>query len=684
MEEIYKNHEFLVLAGCGGGKNEVFEKLSEQLQKKTTLINVAYTNVLGWKEAVERVRGDDRFNGKKSGSQEASQWLEETYGPSPGKTLMGFHQILRALEMDVVETVLFMDPAPMFPCGFKPPNADEDMEDFVERLCEERGVKVVRVHDVDSTTRMFMCHTGGIAAYLHYSVDPELFEAEEEEVASALFDDDVTNVTEQLGLEDVFGDDDSLNKTSSSSSEKKKKKPRVVNVSEVVDDDIDDFFGDDDCFGFNVSRTPSPKPAKKPKKKKKPKEKLPPGKDNVNLVFCGHVDAGKSTTVGHLLVQMKEIDEREVERMKKQDRADRAFAHLLDTDEEERTRGVTVECGYRVFESTSRHYTIVDAPGHMQFVTNFTAGANQGDIAVLLLSARANEFEDGWISGGTKEHCRLVRAFGMSKIVLAVNKMDTCGWSQDRYTEIVSTTTRFLKKHLGFDAKYVYSVPISGFQGLNLTQPADVCAPWNSTCLLDTLNKVKVKHKKLSKQPNLRVTVNSRKQEGKSVEVVGRVESGVLRVGDRVVVAPEGSTAKVSSILANEKSKTEYARPGDQVIFTLKGLDADDFRPGSLVCHLHHTCTPTTEITANIEMMKDTLVLPGFQCFFHAHSTVAPCEVVMVAQGSLKKEHDGCEVQLRFTRPVAVEVAKQWKRLGCFVLRDQDTTVAIGKILKKN
>merc|ERR1712110_832015 len=137
----------------------------------------------------------------------------------------------------------------------------------------------------------------------------------------------------------------------------------------------------------------------------------------------------------------------------------------------------------------------------MQFVTNFTAGANQGDIAVLLLSARANEFEDGWISGGTKEHCRLVRAFGMSKIVLAVNKMDECQWSQNRYQEIVSTASRFLSKHLGFDDKNIRAVPISGFHGDNLTQPADICSTWNSTCLLDVLNEIKVKHKKLSKQP---------------------------------------------------------------------------------------------------------------------------------------------------------------------------------------
>lgn len=663
LEETYKNHEFLVLAGCGGGKNEVFEKLSEQLQKKTTLLNVAYTNLMGWQEAVERVRGDERFSGYHSGTEEAAKWLDEAYGPSPGKTLMGFSQILKALDMDVVKSIILMDPAPACPQGFHLTTADEDVEDYVERLCEERGVKMVRVRDVDSSTHMFAAHTGGIAAYLHYQVDPELFEEQEEEVmpAESMFEHE-ENVS-ALDLDDVFGD---MNVSSSPPKQ------------EAVNDD-DDLFGDDG-FGFNVSRTPSSSPEKPKKKKKKPK--LPPGKDNVNLVFCGHVDAGKSTTVGHLLVQMNEIDEREVERMKKQNRADRAFAHLLDTDEEERTRGVTVECGYRTFDSASRNYTIVDAPGHMQFVTNFTAGANQGDVAVLLLSARANEFEDGWISGGTKEHCRLVRAFGMSKIVLAVNKMDACEWSQKRFEEIVATTSRFLTKHLGFDPKHVRAVPISGFHGLNLTQLSD-CAPWNTTCLLDTLNEIKVKHKKLSKQPNLRVTVNNRKQEGKSVEVTGRVESGVLTVGDRVVVAPEGCTGKVTALTSNEL-KSDYARPGDQVVLTLKGVSADDFTPGSLLCCPNHVCTSTTELTVNIELMKDTLVLPGFQCFFHAHSIVAPCEVSFVAHGSLKKEHDGCEVRLRFAHPVAVEEAKQWKRLGCFVLRDQDATVALGKVLSKN
>merc|ERR1719197_1014284 len=227
--------------------------------------------------------------------------------------------------MDLVKTVLLTEPAPAFPPGFSASKEDEDMEDYVERLCEERGVGLVRVHDVDKTTRMFLCHTGGIAAYLHYEVDPQLFE-EEEEVVSAEKGD--VNVSADLGLDDVFGDD-SFGTPSSSPDKKtgkkkkpKKKKKKSKKVSEA--DAFDDFFGDDDGFGgLNVSRTTPSSSPEKPKKTKTKKPKLPPGKDNVNLVFCGHVDAGKSTTVGHLLVQMKEIDEREVERMKKQDRADR-------------------------------------------------------------------------------------------------------------------------------------------------------------------------------------------------------------------------------------------------------------------------------------------------------------------------------------------------------------------------
>jgi len=405
------------------------------------------------------------------------------------------------------------------------------------------------------------------------------------------------------------------------------------------------------------------------------------------LFFCGHVDAGKSTTVGHLLVKTKTIDERLVA-----DKGAFRFAHLLDVDDEERERGVTIECGFHSFETKKRQFTIIDAPGHRSFLVNFISGANQADIAILLLSARAREFEDGFHGGQTKEHCILIRGFDIRQVILAVNKMDECGWDKTRYDEIVTTTKEYLVNTLKYDEKNISHVPISGKDGLNLTQE-DVGCAFSPGSLLKRL-KACSKKIKTPKIQDFRLSISERERVGNKIRVQGKVESGVLMKNQKVIIMPENVEAEVVDV------NICPAHPGDLVSIFLRGCSENEFSVGSILCDTENPTKPVKRINAMVQLCKDEIVLKGYRGVFHAHNLVAEFTVSEVRKihhkkcsspncrssscglvPALQTEGEWGEIVLTFDRSIAVEAYAQWKRLGAFVLRKDEATIALGRIL---
>ncbi|RAL40166.1 hypothetical protein DM860_008306 [Cuscuta australis] len=272
-------------------------------------------------------------------------------------------------------------------------------------------------------------------------------------------------------------------------------------------------------------------------------ETVIPKKRPLNVVFIGHVDAGKSTIGGQILFLSGQVDDRTIQKYEKEakdkSRESWYMAYIMDTNEEERDKGITVEVGRARFETETTRFTILDAPGHKSYVPNMISGASQADIGVLVISARKGEFETGFEKGGqTSEHVLLAKTLGVTKLLIAVNKMDepTVNWSKERYDKIVEKMTPFLNSS-GYKKKDVQFLPISGLLGSNLKTRVDksVCPWWNGPCLFEALDAVEVP----PRDPNgpFRMPIIDKFKDMGTV-VMGKVESGTVREGDSLLVMP--------------------------------------------------------------------------------------------------------------------------------------------------
>jgi peptide chain release factor subunit 3 len=271
-------------------------------------------------------------------------------------------------------------------------------------------------------------------------------------------------------------------------------------------------------------------------------------RQHMNVVFIGHVDAGKSTTAGQILFLTGGVDDRTIEKYereaKEKNRESWYMAYIMDTNEEERAKGKTVEVGRAHFETEKTRYTILDAPGHKSFVPNMISGASQADIGVLVISARKGEFETGFERGGqTREHAQLAKTLGVSRLVVAVNKMDDPSivepgdaWSKPRFDEIVAKLTPFLKG-CGYKPSDLVYVPISGLMGKNMKTKvgAEVCPWYQGEPLFEILDGIEAS----SRDPYapFRMPVMDKYKDMGTI-VMGKCESGVVRRGDRLMMMP--------------------------------------------------------------------------------------------------------------------------------------------------
>ncbi len=421
-------------------------------------------------------------------------------------------------------------------------------------------------------------------------------------------------------------------------------------------------------------------------------------KPHLNLVIIGHVDHGKSTTVGHLFYLTGTVDERVAktyeEEAKKLGKETFKFAWVLDKLKEERERGLTIDTAYLKFETPKYFFTVIDAPGHRDFVKNMVTGASQADAAVLFVSAKRGEFEAGIGPGGqTREHGFLAYTLGVNQLVVAINKMDdpSVNWRQERYEEIKNEISRMLKM-VGYKVEKIPFVPTSGWTGDNLAKSSDKMPWYKGPSLFEALDLLEMPPKPIEKPLRLPIqdvyTIT-----GVGTVPVGRVETGVLKEGDTLVFMPSNVKGEVKSIETHHV-KIPKAEPGDNIGFNVRGIARDDIRRGDVGGHPDKPPTVAKEFIGQIIVIyHPTAIAAGYTPVLHAHTGQIACRFTELIKKldprtgqtveekpAFLKTGDGAIVRFEPLHPIAAEAYSDFPELGRFAVRDMGTTVAAGVI----
>jgi elongation factor 1-alpha len=420
-------------------------------------------------------------------------------------------------------------------------------------------------------------------------------------------------------------------------------------------------------------------------------------KEHINLVFIGHVDHGKSTTVGRLLFDAGTIDEQTMRKLKEKaaqlGKSGFEFAFVMDNLKEEQERGVTIDLAHKRFDTDKYYFTVIDAPGHKDFIKNMITGASQADCAVLVVAAN-----DG-VNAQTIEHLRLSKIFGVGQLVVAVNKMDISGvdWSEDRYKAVVEE----VKKHAtqaGWAADGIRFLPIASLPGDNITKKSEKMAWWDGDCLLEAVNKFEVPQKptdlplRLPLQDVYNIT-------GIGVVPVGRVETGVMKVGQKVTIVPgregKGVTGEVKTIEMHHEQH-QQAEPGDNVGFNVRGVGKKDIARGDVLGPADNPPTVASEFTAQMVIMNHpTVVTVGYTPVFHIHTSQVACQFVEIVKKmnpatgeeittdkDILRNGDAAVVRLKPVQAVVIEKNSEIPQMSRFAIRDSGTTVAAGMCME--
>ncbi|KAG5664781.1 hypothetical protein KAF25_008515 [Fusarium avenaceum] len=429
------------------------------------------------------------------------------------------------------------------------------------------------------------------------------------------------------------------------------------------------------------------------------------GKEHVNIIFMGHVDAGKSTLGGSILYATGMVDERTMDKYKREakdlGRESWYLSWVMDLNKEERTQGKTIEVGRGFFETEKRRYSILDAPGHKMYVPNMIGGASQADVGILVISARKGEYETGFERGGqTREHAMLAKTQGVNKLIVAVNKMDdpTVAWSHERYQECTSKLAQFLKG-TGYNLKNdVYFLPIAAQQmmGIKTRIPKDVAPWWEGPALLEYLDSMKALERKVNAP--FMLPVNGKYRDlGTMVE--GKIEAGVVKKGMSMVMMPNKQTVEAAAVYGEQEDEVQLAQCGDQVRIRLKGIEEDDIMPGFVLCSPKRLVHTVAEFEAQIRILElKSILTAGFNCVLHVHSAIEEVTFASLLhklqKGTNRKSKNppthakrGDSIIARMqviggAGAVCVEKFEDYPQMGRFTLRDQGQTIAIGKITK--
>ncbi len=420
-------------------------------------------------------------------------------------------------------------------------------------------------------------------------------------------------------------------------------------------------------------------------------------KPHMNLVVTGHVDNGKSTTVGHLMIDLGVIDQRTIDAFAKESESTGKgdtfkYAWVLDSIKDERDRGITIDLAFQKFETTKFFYTLIDAPGHRDFIKNMITGASEADASVLVVSVKPGETEAATEPGGqAREHAFLSRTLGVNQIAVALNKMDDVNYTEARFKEGKEAVEKMLKL-VGYNTTKVNFIPVSGWKGDNLVKKSENMPWYKGPTLAEALDSFEPPEKPIGKP--LRIPVQDVYSiTGVGTVPVGRVETGRIKANDKVIVMPAGVTGEVKSIETHH-TQMDFAEAGDNIGFNLRGVDKKAIKRGDIIGTSDNIPTVAKEFEAQIIVIHHpTAMAPGYTPVLHAHTAqVAATLSDFVAKIDPKtgatveekpkflKTGDAAIVKIKPVRPLAIETFKEFPEIGRFALRDMGTTIAAGVV----
>merc|ERR1712084_105946 len=434
-------------------------------------------------------------------------------------------------------------------------------------------------------------------------------------------------------------------------------------------------------------------------------------KTHISLVVIGHVDAGKSTTTGHLIYKCGGIDKRTIEKFEKEaaelGKSSFKYVWVLDNLKAERERGITIDIALWKFESPKYAFTVIDAPGHRDFIKNMITGTSQADCAVLIVAAGVGEFEAGISKNGqTREHALLAFTLGVKQLIIGVNKMDSTEppYSQKRFSEISSEVANYVKK-VGYNPKAVAFVPISGWHGDNMIEPSENM-PWykgwnkemkegkfSGKTMFEALDAI-IPPTRPSDKPLRLPLQDVYKIGGIGTVPVGRVETGIIKPGMVVTFAPNQLTTEVKSVEMHHESLPE-ATPGDNVGFNIKNVSVKDIKRGYVASDSKNKpAAGVSDFTAQVIVLNHPgQVSNGYSPVLDCHTAHIACKFAEIKEKvdrrtgkstednpKFIKSGDAAIVLLTPSKPMCVEPFSEFPPLGRFAVRDMRQTVAVGVI----
>lgn len=417
-----------------------------------------------------------------------------------------------------------------------------------------------------------------------------------------------------------------------------------------------------------------------------------PNKPHLNIITAGHVDHGKSTIVGRLLFESGAIREDELRKLQdlaKENKIEGAeFAYIMDKEKEERVRGMTIDLMHRPFETNKYFFTIIDCPGHRDFVKNMITGASQADGAILVVSARPGE----GVQEQTKEHVFLIKVLGINQIIVAITKMDLANWDKAVFEKLKNDAIALLRP-LGFPVDKIHFIPVAAQQGENLFKKTTKMSWYNGPSLVEALDMFQIPPRPTQKPLRLPIqdvyTIT-----GVGTVPVGRVETGVLKVNDTLIFEPSHVTGEVKSIEIHHQN-IPTAEPGDNVGFNIRGVSKEQIKRGDVAGHPNNPPTVVKEFTAQVIILQHpTVVAAGYTPVFHCHTSSVACTIeeiiakidprtgqVVQEKPDFIKTGDAARIKVKPLRPMVIEKQSEFPELARFAIRDMGMTVAAGVCL---